>query len=275
MAEPKTQTTAKEQAFLYDLYLVPQWREIFDRMVDEEIKLPLKGKLLDAECGTGSYALDLSLRISQDIEVVGIDASEEKLLLARGKAAVKKANKVSFQQGWLHALGLPDDEFDWLLADASLTPAEDLADILIELRRVAKPGAPIIIKLTTRGSFDEFFSILWETLFELDLTEYSPQLEGLITERLTETQAEEVAAAAGLKKITSIMRKEILTYPTGADFLTAPLIETVFLNDWLAFLPDADARARVLQQLPEMIDRARQSLDFDTSVKATLLLAQK
>lgn len=275
MAKPQTQTTAKEQAFLYDLYLVPQWREVFDRFVDEEVKLPEKGKLLDAECGTGAYAVDLSLRISKDIEVVGVDPSEEKLALARGKAEIKKSQQVSFQQGWLHALGLPDEEFDWIVADASLTPAEDLADILVELRRVAKPGAPIIVKLATRGSFDEFISVFWETLFELDLTEYSPELETLSTARLTAAEAEALAKDAKLKTVRSLTRKEQLTYASGAEFLAAPLIEAAFLDDWLAVLPDDETRALVLHKLPEVIDRARQPLDFDVSVKATLLIAQK
>jgi len=275
MAKPQTQTTAKEQAFLYDLYLAPQWREVFDRLVDEEVKLPEKGKLLDAECGTGAYAVDLSLRISKDIEVVGVDPSEEKLALARGKAEIKKSQQVSFQQGWLHALGLPDEEFDWIIADASLTPSEDLADILAELRRVAKPGAPIIVKLATRGSFDEFISVFWETLFELDLTEYSAELETLSTARLTAAEAEALAKDAKLKNVRSVTRKERFDYTSGAEFLAAPLIEAAFLQDWLAVLPDDETRAMVLDKLPEVIDRARQPLDFDVSVKATLLIAQK
>ena len=275
MAKAQTQTSAKEQAFLYDLYLAPQWREVFDRFVDEEVKLPEKGKLLDAECGTGAYVVDLSLRISQDIEVVGVDPSEEKLMLARGKADIKKAKQVSFQQGWLHALGLPDEEFDWIIADASLTPSEDLADILAELRRVAKPGAPIIVKLATRGSFDEFISVFWETLFELDLTEYSAEVETLSTARLTAAEAEALAKDAKLKNVRSITRKERFDYASGAEFLAAPLIEAAFLDDWLDILPDDETRELVLNKLPEVIDRARQPLDFDVSLKATLLLAQK
>ncbi len=275
MAERNTTKDQKELAYLYDLYFVPQWREAFDRLVDEEVKLPKEGKLLDAECGTGSYAVDLVLRVGKDAEVVGVDASEEKLELARGKAVVKKAKQISFQQGSLQALGLTDNEFDWIVADASLTPAREIGAIFTELRRVAKKGATIALKLTTRGSFDEFFSVFWETLYELDLIEHTAQLETLITERLTVGQVEDLAAAAGLKGVRSVTRKECFGFPTGAEFLVAPLIETYFLSDWLALLPDDATRARVLQKLPEMIDRARAAMDFDVSVKATLIVAHK
>ena len=230
MAERNTTKDLKELAYLYDLYFVPQWREVFDRLVDAEVKLPEKGKLLDAECGTGSYAVDLALRVGKDAEVVGVDASEEKLALARGKAMVKKTKQTSFQQGTLQALGLADNEFDWIVADASLTPAREIGAVLTELQRVAKQGATIALKLTTRGSFDEFFSVFWETLYELGLSEYTPQLESLTTERLTIGEVEELAAAAGLKAVRSVTHKVGFDFPTGAEFLVAPLIEANFLN---------------------------------------------
>lgn len=270
----------KEQAYLYDLYMVPLWREAFDQMVDEEAKVPAEvleeGVFLDAECGTGSYAVDLLLRAGKKAVVVGVDASAEKLVLARGKASVQMvADRVTFRQGTLQALGVAEASFDWIIADASLTPASEIGAILMELRRVAKKGATVILKLVTRGSFDEFFSVLWEALFDLDLTAYTPQLEALITERLTLTNVEEQAAAAGWKNIRTVNRKESFPFADGATFLSSPLIETGFLHDWLAFLPDVATREQVKRHLPTVIDRARQALDFDVSIKATLVIAQK
>lgn len=270
----------KEQAYLYDLYMAPLWREAFDQMVDEEVKVPAEvleaGVFLDAECGTGSYAVDLLLRAGKKAVVVGIDASPEKLVLARGKASVQMVTeRVTFRQGTLQALGVAANAFDWIIADASLTPANAIGAALAELQRVAKKDATVVLKLTTRGSFDEFFSVYWETLFDLDLNEYTPQLESLIAAPLTLTNVEAQAAAAGWKNIRTVTRKESFPFADGATFLSSPLIETGFLRAWLAFLPDAAARERVKRHLPEVIDRARQALDFDVSIKATLLIAQK
>lgn len=272
---------AKEQAYLYDLYVAPLWREVFDRLVDEEVKVPdevlKEGIFLDAECGTGAYAIDLLLRAGKDAVVLGVDASAEKLALARGKASVQHVpeKRLTFRQGTLSALGVAADAFDWIVADASLTPAAEVSAILAELQRVAKPGATIVLKLVTRGSFDEFFSVLWETLYDLDLIAHTPQLEALITERLTLTNVEDQAATTGLKNVRTVTHKENFAFADGAAFLASPLIETTFLADWLAFLPDAATRERVKQQLPAVIDRARQALEFDVSIKATLLIAQK
>jgi len=282
-------------AYLYDLYIAPGWREAFDQMVDEEVELPKEGKFLDAECGTGSYSIDMAIRGGAKTEVVGTDPSSEKLILARAKAEVKKLDRVEFHPGSLQSLGFADDEFDLVIGDASMLPPAEAGAALAELTRVAKKGATVVLKLTTRGSFDEFFSIYWEALYNLGLLEYVPQLEGLITERQTVTDAEQIAVDARLKHVRSVTRKERFDYNDGREFLESPLIETFFLDDWLAMLPSEDARQQVRQQLVKIIDEEcykadfdgdnnqamglddekRHKMDFDVSIKATLIIGQK
>ena len=274
-----TKYNAKELAYLYDLYVVPAWREVFDRLVDEEIELPKEGKCLDAMCGTGGYALDLSLRGGAKVEVVGIDSSEERLILARGKADVKKPNRVTFQQGSLKKLDFPTGEFDLVIGDLSLLPSPlsvtEVEDALDELIRVAKKGAMVVVKLATQGSFGEFFSVYWEALFDLDLVAHSPEIERLISERLVASDAETMALDAGLRKARSLTHNERFQFKDAAEFLTSPLIETSFLNDWLAFLPSPETRQQVEQQLAKIIDRERQNSSFEISVKASLIVGQK
>jgi ubiquinone/menaquinone biosynthesis C-methylase UbiE len=296
---------AKELAFLYDLYVTPGWREAFDQMVDEEIELPKEGKFLDANCGTGGYAIDLAIRGGAKTEVIGVDPSSEKLALARGKAEVKKVERVEFREGQLTALGLPDEEFDLVIGDASMLPPAEIGPALAELKRVAKHGATVVLKLTTRGSFDEFFSIYWEALYDLGLLDYTPQLEGLITERYSVSDAEQIATDAGLKAVRSVTRKERFDFKDGKEFFESPLIDTFYLNDWLAMLPDDNTREQVRRQMTEIIDEGcynsdfddeeleevnfddedppdvnvaeegRHKMDFDVSIKATLLIGQK
>jgi ubiquinone/menaquinone biosynthesis C-methylase UbiE len=266
---------AKELAYLYDLYIVPQWREPFDQILDEGLKLPEEGKYLEVGCGTGGYAIDLAARAGAKTSVVGVDPNVERLALAKGKAEIRKEERVSFQQGSAVALDFRDGEFDLVIGDGSMLPPSQLGQAFAELLRVAADGATVAMKLATRGSFDEFFSIYWEALYDLGLTEYSPQLEGLITERLMVSDAEELAAAAGLKQIRCVTQKERFDFKDAATFLSSPLIETEFLDDWLAILPDDAARQRVRQQLLKIIDRERYNADFDVSIKATVVIGQK
>ena len=266
---------AKELAYLYDLYIVPGWREAFDQIVDDEVELPKEGKFLDAECGTGGYAIELAIRGGAKTEVVGVDQSVERLALARGKAEIGKVNRVTFHPGSLSALDFADGEFDLVIGDASMLPPSEISAALAELLRVAKKGATVVLKLTTRGSFDEFFSIYWEALYNLEMLEYTPQLEELITERLTVSDAEEMAIGLGMKNVRSVTRKERFDYGDGKGFFEAPLIEAFFLDDWFAMLPDQEARQRLRRQLVKVIDEERHAMDFDVSIKATLLIGRK
>jgi ubiquinone/menaquinone biosynthesis C-methylase UbiE len=270
-----TMRDAKEMAYLYDLFVTPVWRPAFDQMVDDEVELPKEGKFLDAECGTGDYAIDLAIRGGAKTEVVGVDPSPDKLVLARGKADVKKLDRVEFRQGILRSLEFPDEEFDLVIGDASMAAPPEIGPALAELRRVARKGATVVLKLTTRGSFDEFFSIYWESLYNLGLLDYTPQLEGLITERLTVSDAEQIALDAGLKDVRSVTSKERFDYKDGKDFFESPLIEAFFLDDWMAILPDEETRQRVREQLMKIIDEERHKMDFDVSIKATLIIGRK
>src|SRR5215475_4756033 len=273
-SDNRTMRDAKEMAYLYDLYVTPTWREAFDEMVDDEVELPKEGKFLDAGCGAGGYAIDLAIRGGAKTEVVGVDPSPEKLVLARGKAEMKKLDRVEFRQGQMRSLELPDEEFDLVIGDASMAPPSEIGPALAELARVAKKGATVVLKLTTRGSFDEFFSIYWESLYNLGLLEYTPQLEGLITERLTVSDAEQISIDAGLKHVRSVTSKERFDFGDGKEFFEAPLIETFFLDGWLALLPDEETRRKVREELVKIIDEERHEMDFDVSIKATLIIGQ-
>ncbi|MDX2039918.1 MAG: methyltransferase domain-containing protein [Acidobacteriota bacterium] len=266
---------AKELAYIYDLYVAPMWREIFDRMVDEEIEFPKEGKFLDALCGTGGYAVDLSLRLGAKVAVVGIDPSEEKLILARGKADIKKPNRTEFHASSLKNLSFPVGEFDLVVGDFSMLPVAEIEDALDELVRVTKKGGTIVLKLATQGSFGEFFSIYWEALYDLDLVGHSPEVERLISEPLTVGNAETMALDAGLSKVRSVAKNERLDFSNGDEFFGSPLIASSFLDGWMAFLPDSETRGQVQQQLGKIIDRERQGASFDVSVKAALIVGQK
>jgi ubiquinone/menaquinone biosynthesis C-methylase UbiE len=264
----------KELAFLYDLYIAPLWRERFDSLVDSEVTIPSPARILDAECGTGGYALELAAGHPR-LEVFASDHSLDRLELARAKAVTQQLDRIVFQQTSLLDLQFDDSIFDVTIGDASMLSPTDLESALSELARVTRGGGTVAIKLTTRGSFDEFFSIYWEALHDLGLEGLTPQLERLITERPTVSKAEEIAEASGLKRVHSVTRKEGFDYDNGAAFLADPLIENAFLDEWLEILPDEDTRQRVLERLNLIIDRERHGVNWDISVKATIVVGKR
>lgn len=264
-----------ETAYLYDLYLVPGWCEFFDRMIEEEVRLPKEGRILDLACGSGGLAIDLALRGSDGREVVGVDIDPALVALAEGKAGIRQAPRLQFLAGSLGTLPLDRESFDVVIADFSLIPWRAAPCELRDLLPLARKGATLVLKLATRGSFDEFFSLYWEALYDLGLTDLNPQLEALIESRLSIAEAERIAQEAGWRQVRSLLRTERLEYPDAASFFSSPVIRTAFLDSWLVILPDATTQQAVVDQLSQILDRERQGASFDLSIKTTLLLAQK
>jgi ubiquinone/menaquinone biosynthesis C-methylase UbiE len=266
----------KELAYLHELYVAPDWGERFAELIDEHVRLPKEGRALYVAAGTGGHALALKERAGADVSLVGVDESEERLQLARAKAAAAKLGaQTEFRLTQLEALDFDDDQFDLVVGDASLVTPERLPEIFAEMVRVAAPGATVALNLPTASSFGEFFSIYWEALGNAGLLDEATLVEHLITELPTITDVEQWAAREGLDEVQSWTRIEEFDFDSGAEFLAAPLVKNFLLRNWLEPLPDAAAHARVLAAITEIIDEERHEGEFALSIKATLVVGQK
>ena len=274
-----TNRTDKELAYLHDLYVAPDWGERFAEMFDEHVKLPRAGRALYVAAGTGGHALSLGERAGKDVTLVCVDESDERVELARAKAAALKGGpgeRVEFRAQQLETLGFEDEQFDLVLGDASMVAPERLPEVLAEMARVAAPGATVALNVTTASSFGEFFSIYWEALTNAGFAEHAGAVESLIQELPTVSDVEKLAAVEALERVESWTRKEEFDFASGEEFLSAPLVENFLLGNWLAQLPDeGDARARVLGEVARIIDDERQGGDFALSIKATLVVGRK
>ncbi|HVF89694.1 MAG TPA: class I SAM-dependent methyltransferase [Blastocatellia bacterium] len=264
-------STQKELAYRYDLFITPEWRDRFDTLINETARIPVEGRILDVNTGTGSHAIELATQLKGEGEVIGVDPHPERLEIARAKALVKKLEAISFQEASPTALPFGEGEFDAVIGDASLVPSGQVGEVLSEMLRVAKPGAKVVLKLATRGSFDEFFSIYWEALLGLGIVEEVwASLEAFIKERPTVSDAVEHAKEIGLRKADSVSSREEFAFETGSEFLESPLIRDTFLSTWLSIVPE-EQRGEVSDRIASIIERERAGLPFEVSIKATLI----
>lgn len=264
--------SAKELAFLYDLYVAPDWGERFAELVDAHIELPRKARALYVVVGTGGHAMALQER-GEKLTLVGVDESDEKLELGRAKAAAMK-EQTTFQREDPWALSFADDQFDLVLGNASMTPQKELLPMLSEMVRVAVPGGTVAWWLPTASSFGEFFSIFWEALVNADLKDHGVDVEHLITELPTVSDAEQLAENEGLDDVQSWTVIEEFDFESGQQFLNSPLITDFLLPGWLESVPES-ARGRVTEELVQIIDEERHSGEFALMMKATLVLGRK
>lgn len=95
---------------------------------------------LDVCCGTGDLAFALARRGAR---VTGLDFTEPMLAVARQRAAREGA--VDFQQGDALRLPFPAASFDVVTVGYGLRNLADWQAGLAELRRVARPGARLLV----------------------------------------------------------------------------------------------------------------------------------
>jgi ubiquinone/menaquinone biosynthesis C-methylase UbiE len=268
-----TTKSDKELAFLYDLYIAPDWGERFAELVDEHVQLPKQGRALYVEAGTGGHALVLQERGGQKFTIVCADQNEECLELARAKAAALHQS-TTFQRENPQAFLFADDEFDLVLGNLSFTSPGNVRQAVNELVRVTKTGGTTACWLPTAGSFGEFFSIYWEALLGAGVEDHGADVERLIAELPTVTDVEAWAEEAGLEEVQPWTAIEEFDFESGEAFLNSPLIQDFLLPSWLHSIPEA-AREKVRSELARIIDEERHTAEFALSLKATLVVGKK
>ncbi len=265
--------SAKEIAFLQDLFIAPDWGERFAELIDEHVKLPAEGEALYIGAGTGGHAMALHERAGEKLQLLCIDENPECMELARAKATATN-EQITFDTAQLDRLKLKDSRFDLVIGNASLVSRQRVRKMFSEIVRVAAPGATIALALPTASSFGEFFSIYWEALHNRGLIDHESDVEQLITELPTVSDVEQLAEDQGLKDIESWTRIEEFDFESGEQFLKSPLVAEFLIHDWLALVPE-DKRTELFNEISRLINEERHEAEFALSVKATLVVGQK
>lgn len=112
-----------------------------DRMAIDD-----KAKILDLGCGTGVAARAIARRPGFMGSVLGIDLSDHLVEAAKRLAQQEElSDRVRFETGDSHALGLQSESFDAVVAHTLFSHLDDPARALAEMRRLIPQGATICI----------------------------------------------------------------------------------------------------------------------------------
>lgn len=130
----------RSPADVYDELFVPALFAQWGPRIAQAARIAPNHHVLDVACGTGVLACAAAEIVGPQGIVVGLDASEEMLAVARRKGA-----RVEWRHGRAEALPFPDASFDACASQFGLMFFEDRAAALREMMRVLRPGGRLAV----------------------------------------------------------------------------------------------------------------------------------
>lgn len=264
-------------ATTYEREVAPVWTQPFGRLLLSQLAAPNLGKatVLDVMCHAGYPGLEI-LRRCPETRLVAIDSSPTFIDLARRKAGALIGRRAFFRTEQAEPT-LPFDQsvYDLVISNLGLHDATQARVLLRELARVAKPGATVLATLPLRGSFWEFYELVFA------LVQNQPiESARLQTHLATWPDAAMVygwASEAGLENISIVTEPFTILVAGGPDLFFAPVIEYGPLSAWKAILGGHGPQMQAaFTELRSTIDSlGRNSPPFELSVRAACLCARK
>lgn len=140
--------------------------------------------VLDFACATGTYSLELAAHVQS---VHGIDISAKMIEIAKGKAADRNIENVSFARATIFDDDLKDESFDAILALNILHLLENRPETIQRINQLLKPGGFFI---STTACLGEKRSVLGLFIMLLSKTPFMPYVKPLKSSDLVESMTQ-------------------------------------------------------------------------------------
>ena len=144
---------------------------VWRRRVVGEVRRAKPGRILDVATGTGDLAIAMARRI-RDVQVLGVDLSEQMLAVARRKID----GRIVLDRGDAERLAVADASVDVATVAFGVRNFGDLGAGLRELARTIKPGGKVVILEFSRPR-----NRVFRALYEFYSYKILPRIGGLVS----------------------------------------------------------------------------------------------
>lgn len=149
---------------------------VWRRRVVGEVRRAKPGRILDVATGTGDLAIAMARRI-RDVQVLGVDLSEQMLAVARRKIEARGLDgRIVLDRGDAERLAVADASVDVATVAFGVRNFGDLGAGLRELARTIKPGGKVVILEFSRPR-----NRVFRALYEFYSYKILPRIGGLMS----------------------------------------------------------------------------------------------
>ena len=149
---------------------------VWRRRVVGEVRRAKPGRILDVATGTGDLAIAIARR-TRDVQVLGVDLSEQMLAVARRKIEARGLDgRIVLDRGDAERLAVADASVDVATVAFAVRNFGDLGAGLRELARTIKPGGKVVILEFSRPR-----NRVFRALYEFYSYKILPRIGGLVS----------------------------------------------------------------------------------------------
>ena len=149
---------------------------VWRRRVVGEVRRAKPGRILDVATGTGDLAIAMARRI-RDVQVLGVDLSEQMLAVARRKIEARGLDgRIVLDRGDAERLAVADASVDVATVAFGVRNFGDLGAGLRELARTIKPGGKVVILEFSRPR-----NRVFRAVYEFYSYKILPRIGGLVS----------------------------------------------------------------------------------------------
>jgi arsenite methyltransferase len=233
---------------------LPLWSAPFGLRLLETVRLGPALTVLDVGFGTGFPLLELARRLGPSARLYGVDPWAPALARARSKALIYELRNVVLLRAVAERLPLRDGRVDLVVSNNGLNNVEDPARALAECRRVAKPGAQLVLTQnlpeTMRAFYDVYESVLRECGLDASLDALRRHIH---SKRRPLEEVRALLDGAGFDTVDVSEGSFALRFLDATALFSHFFVRLGFLEGWRS-VPPAGETERVFAVLEQRLD---------------------
>ncbi|HUQ19288.1 MAG TPA: class I SAM-dependent methyltransferase [Gemmatimonadaceae bacterium] len=229
-----------EVAAFYDE--LPLWSAPFALMMLDRIPMQRGLKIADVGSGTGFLSIELAQRCG-DSTVYAVDPWKAAAERLRAKIDYLKLDNISIVEQDAASIDLPDGSIDIVVSNLGINNFEDADGVLQTCQRILKHDGRLFLTSNLVGHMREFYDVYRQTLVELKLEEFLPNLDAHIHHRATIESIGKRLERAGFEVMDVDESSFQMRFADGSSLLRHYFIRLGFVQEWASVVGPENVQA--------------------------------
>ncbi|MBK9096774.1 MAG: class I SAM-dependent methyltransferase [bacterium] len=219
---------------------LPLWSAPFGLRLLEKINYRKNLVALDIGSGTGFPLLEVAMRLGNSCKVYGLDPWEAALERAKNKIKIYGIHNCELFCGVAEKIPLPDMSVDLIFSNNGLNNVNDIETVMMECKRICRPGAQLVFSYNTDKTMFEFYSVLEEVLLKKNMqAELDMMKKHIYQKRKPVDEYVCLLKKYGYGVDDTSEHKFDYRFVDGTTMLNHFLIKLAFIESWKNIIPES------------------------------------